>query len=89
MSDIPAVDYEIRPLEGVEETVGGAPRFAIHLRQEKSMGHAIAWTVTELEAGYIVSALRREDRRMRSLGSEVSRLVAAQTAAAEAQPESR
>jgi hypothetical protein len=89
MPDIPAVDYEVRPVERAEETVGGIiPRFAIHLRQGEAVGHVIAWTVTELEARYIVSALRREDRRMRSLGAEVCRLVAAETADGGAQPNS-
>jgi hypothetical protein len=81
MSDIPAVDYEVRPVEGTGETAGGTPRFAIHLRQGEVVGHVIAWTATEVEARYIVSALRREDRRLRSLGPEVGRLVEAERAA--------
>lgn len=89
MSDIPAVDYEVRPVAGAEETAGGPPRFAIHLRQGEAAGHVIAWTATDVEARYIVSALRREDGRMRSLGPEVARRVAAETAAGEGtQPES-
>jgi IS5 family transposase len=38
MSDIPAVDYEVQPLEGAEEAIAGTPRFAIHLRREAGAG---------------------------------------------------
>jgi hypothetical protein len=59
MSDVPAVDYEVSPVEGTEEIAEGTPRFTIHLRQGEVVGHVIAWTATELEARYIVSACRR------------------------------
>ena len=88
MPDAPAVDYEIRPLHGAEQAAAvGTPQFAIHLRRGDVVGHVIAWTATAGEARHIVSAVRREDRRLRSLGPEVGRLLAAEVAAGSARPE--
>ena len=88
MPDASEIDYEIRALPGAEQAAAGTPQFAIHVRREGVVGHVIAWTVTGTEARYIVSALRREDRRRRSLVPELGRLLAAEAAAGAARPES-
>lgn len=82
MPDEPTVDYVVRPLEGEGEAAVGTPHFAIHVCHGGAVRHVIAWTASETEARYIVSALRREDRYTRSLGPELGRLLAAESVAA-------